>query len=262
MKWIDAIDNIFLLDKGINKEQIFKILLAVVSVPVFKFFLKNEIIDLNSLIIGSLYVLSTSSIIPIFKNRKILNCSFKRFFVFNMSLFVRTILVISIFISIIYVSKWAPYGFIGGLFWLFSSLLRALLTTTKAIFLLNTEDYLKIIQIFAYARISYYGIIMIVYYDFFISSPLFELLFALPLFFFAGYFITNLYPHMTKHTNVKNTLELIRIVKNEKKIKFNNLKKLTNFSSNDYDKMIDRLASINYLERNNKRIELGKNLKF
>ena len=252
------VGNVFLLDKHLSQKSLLFALITTLFIAFFKFILEYEPLSKNLSITEVMYSLIGILFFYIISNWRIIMDFFKKYFVFNGALFLATLFEILLFISIVYVEEFKLYGWIIGSFWLFSGIFRATIQFSKALFISNIDDYLKIIQIFAYSRASYFAIIIIA-----MSNSIKWQSYGLWVIYFVilglidFWFISNLYPYMTKHQNVKNVIDLIRTVKDNKRIKINQLKTITNFSESYFDKILSRLVYGKYIKINNNRVEIG-----
>ena len=258
MRGGDLVGNIFLLDKHINIKTILISLIPPFIIVIFKLLLEKELVISDFTIKELMYSLLAISMLYIIYNIKLIYLFFKEYFIFNILLSIGTIFEVLIFISILRISNFDLYSWIIGTFWLFSGLLRVLIQFSKAIFIADIQQYMKIISLFAYSRASYFAIIIInIFVTLNIKSSIINIFFLILLVLIDIWFIANLYPYMIKHENVKNVIELIRIIKEQKRIKINQLKNLTYFSESYFNKIIERFSSVNYIKIENKRVELG-----
>lgn len=258
------VGNLFLLDKQIKVKNILIPILITLFVAFSKFILEQRPIIENFSIKEFMYMLLGISLFSILIKSKLILTFFKKYFSFNWVLFTGIFFEITLFMTVIYTSKGSLYGWILGFFWLFSGILSAVIQFSKAIFLANIEDYLEIIQIFAYSRGAYFAITIILISNLFQipNKALPWLIYIVLIFVLMVWFILNLYPYMVKNQNVKNVIELIRCVKNRKRIKINQLKNLTNFSDSYFNKIISRLVQAKFLEIKSGKVELGKVYKY
>lgn len=253
---IDWIGNIFMLDKQINVKTVAISILLTFFVAFFKFILEQQFIFS---IKDIMYPLLALSLFYILIKSKIILHFIKEYFSFNLVYLSGTVFEIIIFITIVYVSKYSLYGWILGIFWIFSGILLVTILCTKAIFNAEINYYMDIIQIFAYSRLAYFLIVLILISNLLsINEQSYLITFYILMFIIILWFTANLNPYIVKNQNVKNVIELIRFVQVHKKIKIGQLKNFTNLSESDFHKSLSKLSRARYLKIQNKKVELGK----
>lgn len=254
---IDLIGNIFYLDKHIKWKEISKSIFLTLLIGFFAYILEGKSFDLKD----SLYIFLGLSLLYLGYNYKILWSLFKEYYQFHIATVFFSLMEIVLALSLIFVYNKTVIGYIFAVLWLFSGMLRVLICATPALFYSDINDLLKTIQIFAYSRASYFAVMLLIILSYFSKVSTLGYILFLTIFFFLNlWLISNLNPYMIKHPSVKNSIELIRLIDSEGRIKINRLKERNNFSNAELERILKRWNNYNLIEIASNRVELSKYL--
>ncbi len=254
---VNIIGNIFYLDKHLRWSEISKAIILTLIMGFFAYLFEGKIFDLKD----SLYVFLGLSLVYLGYNYKALWDLLNKYYKFNIITLLSSLMEIILAMSFIIVYSGSAIGYIFAFLWLSSGMLRVLIQATPALFYSDINELLKAIQIFAYSRAAYFSIILLMILDSLPSVSTFEYSIFLTIsFLLILWLIANLNPYMIKHSSVKNSVELIRLVNSEGRIKLNRLKEKSNFSDAELGRIIKRWDNYNLIELNGNRVELSNYL--
>ena len=256
---INLVGNIFYLDKHVKWNEISKAIFLTIFMGFFAYIFEGKTFNINDL----LYIILGSSLVYLVYNYKILWKLFDKYYTFRFITILFSFVEIILALSFIIFYNKMVITYIFAFLWLFSGILRILIQATPALFYSDINELLKVIQIFAYSRASYFSIALLIILSYLqkVSTFNYILLYLIIFFILNLWLISNLNPYMIKHSSVRNSIELIRLVNSEGRIKIAKLKEKSNFSNLELDRIIKRWDNYNFIELNGNRVELSNYLK-
>ena len=254
---LNIIGNLFCLDKHLNLKVIFTSIVLTCLTFFLPYFFEGKSFGTLDIIKSFLYIFLGLTIIYLITNYKLISSFFKDYFKFNGITFVLGLMEIILSISIISVYNKSLLGWILALFWLFSGSLRIIIQSTPALFYSEINKFMKLIQIFAFTRISYFSILALLILTNLSNIPFYLLTILLILNIIL---ISNLNSYAIKHSSVRESILILRKIGEERTIKVSKLDS-SNLSKSYLDQLLKRWDNFNLVELRNNRVELSEHLK-
>lgn len=261
---IHLVGNFLNLKKSVRWTDWFIALAVAILVPLAEYVIDFSVIGIQINFSSIFYTAIVLWIIYVFRNIKMLYFFFRKCFSLRNSKLGIMVLfnIIVVIVSVVIFRDFSEFYF-GVLFlmifWFFSGILQSMLVHTDALYSQEIKEYLEISKIYSSLRLSAYFVLIIglqIYIiNYFDWGSLFSMiipLISIPI------FLLNLTPYYYKDNSLKNTVLMLRFIKNNKAVKKNVIINHFEIDEAFVDDQLIRLIQINILQENKKRFSIRK----
>jgi hypothetical protein len=250
MRVIETIGNIFRVKSKIPAiVMITPVLLAFIT-TLLKLFLANQPLINEFSLENIIWPFIAYSIFIIFKKRESLKGIITYF---RPNLISIIFITVEIVLSAIwwFIFKETAFKYVVVILWLISGFLRILIQKTPALFYYDITKLLHINEIYGFTRASTYFLVTLYFLSAaqsYFNNFYFSLIIFIPFITIYFFYISNLYPYMVKHIDVRRSIEILRYIGDNNPSR-NALLNGIHISEQNLDESLRRLQISNYIEK-------------